>query len=463
MRPARLSGQLSLSVALLGLLLVALLSALAYFSLSRQLDGIATQNLEDKLQQVRHATREVALRPEVGDQIHNIRDLIKGHDNLSLILYDDGPEPRVLLREGNLADLPPLSKSSSEAVRFERWQDALGNERMTASQLMVRKDGTRIRAVLTLDRSSDQALLRAYIESTLIALPLVLLLIAAGAGWIAHRGLSSLHQFRRIAERISTQDLSHRLPLENLPRELRELASGINFMLHRLDSGVQQLSQFSDDLAHELRTPITNLIGKAQVTLSRERPPEQYKLVLENCTEELGRVTRIVSDMLFLAHVSHPAALIPFEEIALHEEARKVAELFALMAEEKRILLDVAGQATIEGDRLMVQRAISNLLSNAIRHSPEGATVNMRISTGPSEVTLAVSNPGPGIPPEHLPRLFERFYRVDRGRSRADGGTGLGLAIVRSIMSLHQGQVNVSSIVHESTIFTLYFPTVARP
>lgn len=167
--------------------------------------------------------------------------------------------------------------------------------------------------------------------------------------------------------------------------------------------------------------------------------------------------------MLFLAHVSHPAALIPFEEIALHEEARKVAELFALMAEEKRILLDVAGQATIEGDRLMVQRAISNLLSNAIRHSPEGATVNMRISARPSEVTLAVSNPGPGIPPEHLPRLFERFYRVDRGRSRADGGTGLGLAIVRSIMSLHQGQVNVSSIVHESTVFTLYFPTVARP
>ncbi|VXC47622.1 Sensor protein [Pseudomonas sp. 8Z] len=459
MKPDRLSSRLSLSVAVLGLLLVALLSALAYFSLSRQLDGIAEQSLKDKLQQVRHSLREVAIRPEVGSQTHNIRDLIQGHDSLSLTLYDDSSPPKELMSVGLMqAPLQPDAAIPAEGIAFHYWQDEQGKALLTASQLFQRKDGSRIRALLTLDRASDQALLRAYIESTLIALPFVLALIAAGAWWIAHRGLISLNQFRTIAERVSTDDLSHRLPVENLPQELRELANGINFMFHRLDGGVQQLSQFSDDLAHELRSPISNLIGKAQVTLSRERPPEEYKRVLENCTEELGRVTRIISDMLFLAHVSHPAALVPFERLRLHEEAEKVAELFSLMAEDKQVTLKLSGQATISGDRLMVQRAISNLLSNAITHSPAGSNIDITLSTRAANVTLAVSNQGAGIAAEHLPKLFERFYRVDNGRSRADSGTGLGLAIVRSIMSLHRGQVSVSSNLDATTVFTLHFP-----
>lgn len=143
---------------------------------------------------------------------------------------------------------------------------------------------------------------------------------------------------------ISAQDLSHRLSVVKMPQELSELAHGINFMLHRLDSDVQQLSQFSDDLAHELRAPISNLMGKAQVTLSRERPAEEYKAVLESSTEELGRVARIVSDMLFLAQVSHPAALVPFETIALEDEALKVINLFSLSAEDKQISVSVTGR-----------------------------------------------------------------------------------------------------------------------
>lgn len=175
------------------------------------------------------------------------------------------------------------------------------------------KDGNEVTIQLSI-RCADDALLTAYLRSTMIALPFLLLFIGVGAWWIVQRGLSPLRQFK-IASQVSTQDLTHRIPIDRLPQELSELAHGINFMLHRLDSGVQQLSQFSDDLAHELRSPISNLMGKAQVTLSRERPPEEYKAVLECCTEELGRVTRIVSDMLFLAQVSHPASLVPFEQV----------------------------------------------------------------------------------------------------------------------------------------------------
>ena len=458
MRPARLSSRLSLSVAMMGMVLALFLSALAYLSLVQQLDRIAEQTLEEKLGQIRHGIADMGIRPELGDQAHNIRDLVRGHDNMSLTLYGPAPQFQQLLTVGNLSGNPPLDiRDASASMRLERWRSAEGKSFLTAYQLIQRSDGSQIRALLSLDRSADQALLGAYIESTLIALPLVLILIATGAWWIAQRGLSSLNQFRRVASLVSTQDLSHRISLNNLPLELKELANGINYMLHRLDSGVQQLSKFSDDLAHELRSPITNLIGKAQVTLSRERPPEEYKAVLENCTEELGRVTRIVSDMLFLAHVSHPAELTPFERVSLHEEAEKVADLFSLNAEEKDIRLRISGQATVSGDRLMIQRAISNLLSNAIRHTPAHSTIEIEISADSNNVTLAVSNPGAGIAAEHLPKLFERFYRVDRGRSRADGGTGLGLAIVRSIMGLHQGKVEVDSTIGGITIFRLCF------
>ena len=272
------------------------------------------------------------------------------------------------------------------------------------------------------------------------------------------RGLSPLHQFRQVASQVSTLDLNHRIPLENLPHELSELARSINFMLHRLDGGVQQLSQFSDDLAHELRSPISNLMGKAQVTLSRKRPPEEYKAVLESCTEELGRVTRIVSDMLFLAQVSHPASLVPFERIDLEHEARRVVDLFSIAAEEKGIAIDIQGAGCTVGDKLMIQRAISNLISNAVRHSPHKTTVSLLIERKSEAVSLSVSNPGIGIPPQHIPHLFERFYRVDTSRSRAEGSTGLGLAIVRSIMSLHQGSVEASSVPGSYTVFRLMFP-----
>jgi two-component system heavy metal sensor histidine kinase CusS len=199
-------------------------------------------------------------------------------------------------------------------------------------------------------------------------------------------------------------------------------------------------------------------MGKAQVTLSRERPPQEYKAVLESSTEEMERLARIVSDMLFLAQVSHPAARVSFAPVALADEARRVMELFALSAEDKQLTLSLSGDASVHGDRLMIQRAISNLLSNAIRHTPHASTVSLQVETHGQQVLLSVGNPGPGIEAQHLPNLFERFYRVDSSRARSEGGTGLGLAIVRSIMTLHQGRAEVSSEPENFTEFRLVFP-----
>lgn len=251
------------------------------------------------------------------------------------------------------------------------------------------------------------------------------------------------------------------MKVQGLPEELSDLAHAVNFMLHRLDSDVQQLAQFSDDLAHELRSPINNLMGTAQVTLSRERPPQEYKQVLESCTEELERLSRMVSQMLFLASVSQPSAPLMFSRVDLRVEVGKVAELFAHSAEEKRMVIEVGGDGIVSGDKLMIQRAISNLLSNAIRHGASGSTVLLALDTNAEDVLLRVINAGEGIEPEHLPRLFDRFYRVHSSRSRQHGGTGLGLAIVRSIMSLHEGKVTVESDVGRTTTFSLIFPIPA--
>ncbi|MGR4043476.1 heavy metal sensor histidine kinase [Pseudomonas sp. 910_21] len=454
-----LSMRLGLTVSLMGAALVLLLATLAYLALSHELGNLARKGLESKLEQIQHSLTSDLKSSDLAARPHSLLDLVMGHDNLQLNILSSDPQAEPLLNVGGMAQQPlPQALRESTAEGYLDWRDNRGNQLLSATRPMNLRNGEQVRVVLSLDRSNDQALLSAYLRSTVIALPLLLLLIGIGAWWLVQRGLLPLQQFTRVAAKVTTQDLTHRLNLDKLPRELAELGQGINVMLHRLDGGVQRLSQFSDDLAHELRSPISNLMGKAQVTLSRERPPEEYKAVLEASIEELERVTRIVADMLFLAQVSQPASQARFARVSLAEEALRVMDLFALSAEDRQLKLELRGDTWVLGDRLMIQRAISNLLSNAIRHCPDRGRIDLRIERQLQSVSLAVSNPGPGIAACHLPHLFERFYRVDSSRTRAEGGTGLGLAIVRSIMNLHQGRTEVDSVPDSLTEFRLVFP-----
>ncbi|RJX82827.1 heavy metal sensor histidine kinase [Pseudomonas sp. LS-2] len=464
MRSARLSVKLGITVTAMCAVLVLVMATFALASIWRQLDIQAKDGLEEKLSQVEHSLAEgsssiadIVLHP------HNLRDQIIGHDNLTLTIMDSSIPRKRLLRlgegegEGDEVE-QPVPKINTSALEFKEINSAEGFETLMAYKLIRLKNDQQILVILTLDRRSDYTLLKAYVKSTLIALPLILLLVGGCAWWVVHRGLKPLRAFRRVAESISARDLSHRMKVQGLPEELSDLAHAVNFMLHRLDGDVQQLAQFSDDLAHELRSPMNNLMGTAQVTLSRERPPHEYKQVLESCTEELERLSRMVSQMLFLASVSQPSAPLTFSSVDLQDEAYKVSELFAIAAEEKKMSVEVSGEGKVLGDKLMIQRAISNLLSNAIRHGSPGSIVTLGLSTLADEVILAVSNVGEGIEAEHLPRLFDRFYRVHPSRSRQQGGAGLGLAIVRSIMSLHEGRVTARSELGRITTFSLIFP-----
>ena len=229
-------------------------------------------------------------------------------------------------------------------------------------------------------------------------------------------------------------------------------------MLERIDDGYQRLQAFSGELAHEMRTPVATLMGRTQVGLSKTRTAAELREVLEGNVEELERLTRLIADMLFIASAEHNGDILNREPVDLAREARQVAEYLSLLAEDGGLTLEVSGAATVLGDRRLIQRALSNLVANAIRHAQADSQVDLLIAIDNKRATVNIVNTGDGIDSNHLPHIFERFYRVDSARARLDGGTGLGLAIVRSIMSAHGGQVSAQSVLAGKTTFTLSFP-----
>lgn len=388
MKPTRLSTRLGLTVTALIACLVLVMEMLAYAAISRQLDLRAEDSLNEKFAQIEHSMSEGFLGIEdIVQYPHTLRDQIIGHDSYSLMVLDAGNPRQQLMMVGNEEGRNlPVPEADHIPQGFQELQSVHGHKILMGYREIHLKTGQDILVRLSMDRESDSTLLHAYLKSTFLILPLILLLVGFVAWWVVRRGLRPLGAFRKVTALISARDLSHRMKVKGLPDELRDLAHAVNFMLHRLDGDVQQLAQFSDDLAHELRSPMNNLMGKAQVTLSRPRPSEEYKQALESCTEELERMSRMISQMLFLASVSQPAAPLPVEVIDLREEADKVAELFSSSAEERDITLQVQGNAKATGDRLMIQRAISNLLSNAIRHGLSGSVITITLATHADEV-----------------------------------------------------------------------------
>jgi two-component system heavy metal sensor histidine kinase CusS len=262
------------------------------------------------------------------------------------------------------------------------------------------------------------------------------------------------------ATHITATKLDQRLSLNDVPPELAELAHHLNQMLARLEEAFQRLSDFSSDIAHELRTPINNLMMQTQVALSRSRDAESYREILESNAEEYTRLARMIADMLFLAKADNKMTHIASEEIDLKIEVQELFEFYEALAEEKQVKLQVTGEAHLQADRLMLRRAISNLLSNALRYTPPKECILVTLKQDEAYIELAIQNPGSGIPAQHLPRLFERFYRVEQARQHSDGeGAGLGLAIVQAIVLAHHGEIRAESV-DGVTSFSLRLPRV---
>jgi two-component system heavy metal sensor histidine kinase CusS len=213
-------------------------------------------------------------------------------------------------------------------------------------------------------------------------------------------------------------------------------------MLARLEESFRRLQDFSADIAHDMRTPVGNLMMQTQVALTRSRTPEEYREVLYSSLEEYDRLARMISDMLFLARADNGQLVPSRERLDLGQEMDALCDFYEPVASERGVRLCRIGTATVSGDRLMLRRAFGNLVSNALRHTPDSGEVTIGIAPADDgHVRVAVENPGPAIPPEHLTRIFDRFHRVDASRQKSSENAGLGLSITRSIVVAHGGRV----------------------
>lgn len=284
---------------------------------------------------------------------------------------------------------------------------------------------------------------------------------------IARRIVVAARLLGTAASRISAHALGERLPLADTPSELVESTLAFNRMLDRLEGAFKRLSQFSSDLAHDLRTPINNLLGEAQVALSRPRCADEYRQVLESAVEDYERISRLIENMLFLARAEDPQASIEREWIDLTMASERVRDYFEPLADEHGVKLECrqgGAQALpqrVWADKTLLLRALGNLISNALRYAPPGSTVVVAAIPRVDGCMIEVANDGPAIAASDQARIFERLFRIDPSREGSASGSGLGLAIVKSIMELHGGKATVSSAAGQPTIFGLWFPAPA--
>lgn len=455
---ASLALRTALASALFGLIVAGGAIVVGLWALSQQLDARSATELQGKRDLLLHLLSEIP-SPETIEDSHRFGDLLIGHDDLHLALVDVASGQVV-------ASSSPVARQSVSALNAvpdntsstHAWAASTG-ERLSAIRGTSRvANGQPVRFYLSLDRRHDAQLLAGFLKATLVGLPLLLLIVALGAWLIARTGLAPLRRFHRLAASIGAQSLSQRVSSSGLPTELAELATEFNSMLERIDVGYRRLQEFSGDLAHEMRTPVATLLGRSQVALSHTRTVADLQEVLEGNVDELERLSRLISDMLFIARADHNENPLQRDHMELAQEAQRVADYLSLIAEERGVTVEVTGTAVVMADRLLVERAITNLVSNAIRHAFADSIVRVVIAAEGGTATLAVTNQGEGIAPAHLERIFDRFYRIDSARARLDGGNGLGLAIVRSIMSAHGGLATVHSQPGRETTFTLTFP-----
>ncbi|UVE16187.1 heavy metal sensor histidine kinase [Pseudomonas sp. LS44] len=322
------------------------------------------------------------------------------------------------------------------------------------------RDSPRLR--LLLDITHHQHFLQRMQQLIWLTVGLSALATALLGAWVARRGLRPLRQMTELASSMSASSLTHRLDEHDAPVELTELIRAFNAMLARLDYAFVRLSAFSADIAHELRTPLSNLLTQTQVTLSQPRDLPSYREALHSNLEELQHLAQMVGDMLFLAKAEHGLLPTRREPLDMGPELQAVADYFTPLAEETGVGLRVSGSAPLQADRSLLRRALSNLLDNALRFTPAGGEIHLTAETGPDGIRLIVANQGESIPAESLPRLFDRFFRADPARREGQAEhAGLGLAITRSIVHAHGGKIRCLSA-DGWTRFILEFPSSAN-
>jgi two-component system heavy metal sensor histidine kinase CusS len=414
--------------------------------------------LQDKVHLIQKIVDET---PDAAELTDKLNELLDSHHGL-FIAITLGDEQ--LFGPSSISFPPELAAQSAIGQPMD-WADGERQLRGMSTELSAAQvtggagsSGKRIRLTLALDTLHHNHFMQVLRQQLAIYVVIATLLSGLLGWWAARGGLAPLRIMKDRALKVTAHKLDERMPIEAVPVEMAELANSLNTMLERLELDFAKLMEFSSDLAHELRTPISNLLTQTQVSLSQRRDPDTYRDILASNAEELQRLARMVSDMLFLAKTDHGIQLPNREKVALEDEVASLLDFYDAVAEDKEIRLRVLGSGAVSGDRLMIRRAIGNLLSNALRHAHPRTDIELTIRSSEQDCSLCVTNTGDVIDASDLPRLFDRFYRVDKSRAHpSSDGAGLGLAITKAIMLAHGGSVSVTSTAGK-TQFCLRFP-----
>jgi heavy metal sensor kinase len=440
----------------LGLTVVlACFAGLAYFMLHHALLEQTDRSLEGCLAQVR-ADPRIATAPEA--RLRYWIDEIKEHQNfLSVIYRSDGS---ILVRSPELpqASLLPLPGGAADLWRFSQRVPVLGRQRIMAERIQIGEQEFVAMLLAPLEPIDEEL---GEVRSVLLTAGPVTLILSAGlAYWLARTALAPMERLRRATDAITADHLEERLKVPNPNDELGLLTGTINAMIARLEGSFAETQRFTADASHELRTPLTALRTEVEVALSKQLNLPEALQVLENVLEDLVRMSRLTDQLLMLSRRDAGVEELTKAPVNLEALVAGVVEAMQPLAEAKGVLLSLDGEdgVVVAADEGRLRQVFINILDNALKYTPAGGQVRVRVVQRDRIANVVVEDTGVGIPPEHLGKVFDRFYRVDQARSRSEGGAGLGLSIARSIASAHGGTIDLASTPGKRTICTVTLP-----
>jgi two-component system, OmpR family, heavy metal sensor histidine kinase CusS len=466
-----LGTRLTLLYTAVVLIAIALFATLAYWQISERFEQNHLHFLRAKIAEQQTDLREAGGNPQIlAKEIFEETAESKPRQYLARLYDANGrllaETPDMKRKLASALFPPPVSDPLAQNdVRRQIVFDPDDNDRdvfaLATARLQSSTYPQPLYVQLALGITGDDKLLSHFRQSLWFSFLLLAFLLVIAGRWIATLGLRPLRQIARTAQTITPERLSERIPSATpWPAELREVVVVFNAMLTRLEEAFNRLSRFSSDLAHELRTPINNMSGELEVCLMRERSDDEYRAALLSNLDECRRLNVLVENLLFVARAESV-------ELALRREMFDGAELCGwVIAQmepaclERNLRITQQGDTQVYADPSMFRQAITNVLTNAIRHSKAGSMISIFLSPLPDGATsIRVEDQGEGIDAEHIPYIFDRFYQSDASRSRRTGqGTGLGLSIVKTVMTLHGGTVDIASVRQKGTTVTLTFP-----
>lgn len=453
-KPASIATRLTLWYALLSIVLIAAAGSVMYWVLVDRLHQKDDQLLAGRIAELRAILQ---LHPPgsafFSEEAKREATMLPG---IQVRMQDSSGE-RIFETVGTQPALFDHFPPPSETEHSTDWRAPDGGfYRIMAARIAV---GAGYTVQAAMNRSTEEALLAAYRRMLWLAISAALVVAIVAGYLIARREMRPVLRLAALVAELGATDLHRCIGDDDWPSELKPLATNFDQLLARLEDAFARMSQFSADIAHELRTPFHILQGEAELALTRAGSSEAYRACIESAAEEYQRLAAMVDALLFLARAEQPDAQLDWQPLQLDHEIATVCDFYQALADEQAVTLIAAGNGVVRADAALLRRALGNLVANALRHTPSGGRIIVAARQRPDQgAEISVSDTGDGIASDDLAHVFDRFYRADSARSRAKAGTGLGLAIVKFIMELHGGTASIQSELHQGTTVTLTFP-----